>query len=67
MAAREPAFASADEERAYLERVKAELDACRTKEDVVRVWRAHYLRIGHRRLGRLLLGRSVDELVRGTE
>ncbi|MDQ7844708.1 MAG: hypothetical protein QN141_09080 [Armatimonadota bacterium] len=65
MATREPAFASPDEERDYLTRVKGELDAARTKEDVVRVWRAHYLRIGHRKLGRLLLGRSVDEVMRG--
>lgn len=67
MAARQPPFASPDEERAYLMKVKEELDACRTKEDVVRVWQAHYLRIGHRKLGRLLLGRSVDDLVRGRE
>jgi len=65
MSTREPAFPSAEEERAYLTRVKGELDACRTKEDVVQVWRAHYLKIGHRRLGRLLLGRGVDEVMRG--
>lgn len=64
MANREPVFATAEEEREYLTKVKVELDACRTKEDVVRVWRAHYLKIGHRKLGRLLLGRGVDEMLR---
>jgi len=64
MAAREPTFANPDEERAYLEQVKRELDAAQTKEDVVAVWRRHYLKIGHRKLGRLLLGRSVEELLR---
>ena len=65
MSTREPAFASADEEREYLTKVKGELEAARTKEDVVQIWRAHYLKIGHRKLGRLLLGRPVDEVMRG--
>lgn len=65
MATREPMFASVEEEREYLTRVKAELEAGSTKEDVVRVWRVHYLKIGHRKLGRLLLGRPVDEVMRG--
>jgi len=64
MSTREPTFASPAEEREYLTKVKAELDACETKADVLSVWRAHYLKIGHRKLGRLLLGRSVDEIVR---
>jgi hypothetical protein len=65
MATREPAFASPEEEREYLTKVKGELEACRTKEDVVQVWRSHCLKIGHRNLGRMLLGRSVDDLLRG--
>ena len=65
MEAREPIFASPQEEREYLTRVKGELEACRTKDDVVQVWRAHYLKIGHRKLGRMLLGRSVEDLLRG--
>jgi len=65
MSTREPAFASPAEEREYLGRVKGELDAARTKEDVVQVWRSHYLKIGHRKLGRLLLGRPVDDVMRG--
>lgn len=67
MSTREPAFASPVEEREYLTKVKAEFDACQTKADVVGVWKPHYLKIGHRKLGRLLIGRSVDELVRSRE
>jgi hypothetical protein len=65
--AREPTFADPEEERRYLEQVKQELDAARTKEEVVEVWRRHYLKVGHRKLGRLLLGRPVAELVRSRE
>lgn len=65
--ARERVFADLEEERRYLEQVQRELDAARTKEEVVEVWRRHYLKIGHRKLGRLLLGRPVAELVRSRE
>ncbi|MDR5710285.1 MAG: hypothetical protein QN172_01440 [Armatimonadota bacterium] len=64
MAERVPTFSSPDEERAYLQQVKEELDAARTKEDVIAVWKRHYLKIGHRKLGRLLLGRPIEELIR---
>ena len=62
--AREPEFATPEEERAYLERVKAQLDKASTKDEVVAVWREHYLKIGHRNLGRLLIGRSIDEILK---
>ena len=62
--AREPEFATTEEERSYLERVKAELEKTSSKEEVVAIWREHYLRIGHRKLGRLLLGRSIEEILR---
>ncbi len=62
--AREPVFADPEEERRYLEQVKRELDTAQTKDEVVEVWRRHYLKVGHRKLGRLLLGRPVEELVR---
>lgn len=58
------AFKSDDEELAYLTMVKEELDACQTKEDVVELWKRHYLKVGHRRLGRLLLGRTVQQAMR---
>jgi hypothetical protein len=59
-------FESPAEERAYLEAVKAELERCETKADILELWKRHYLKIGHRKLGRLLLGRPIDELVKGT-
>lgn len=62
--AREPDFATPEEERAYLERVNAQLDKARSKEEVVTIWREHYLRIGHRKLGRLLIGRSIAEILK---
>ena len=57
-------FNSPDEERAYLTNVKTELDNAQTKSDVVDVWKRHYLTIGHRKLGRLLIGRSLDEVLK---
>ena len=54
------AFADPEEEKAYLKQVKAELDACQTKEEVSELWKRHYLKVGHKKLGRLLVGRTVD-------
>lgn len=64
MANRDPMFATPQEEREYLANVKTELETAQTKDDIIRVWRAHYLKIGHRKLGRLLLGRPVEEIVK---
>lgn len=57
-------FNSPEEERAYLTNVKAELDGAQTKAEVVDVWKRHYPTIGHRKLGRLLLRRSLDEVLK---
>lgn len=35
-----------------------------TKEETKAVWNSYYLSLGHRVLGRLLLGKTVDEAVR---
>ncbi len=40
------------------------LTRAQTKDEVVAVWREHYLKIGHRKLGRLLIGRSIDEILK---
>jgi len=64
MATRQPTFATPQDERDYLARVKSEIDAAQTKDDIVKVWRAHYLKIGHRKLGRLLIGRPLEEIVK---
>ncbi|MGQ0570090.1 MAG: hypothetical protein ACT4P5_11290 [Armatimonadota bacterium] len=60
-------FSSPAEEREYLAGVKAELEHAETKADVIEVWKRHYLKIGHRKLARLLLGRPIDEIVRVKE
>ncbi len=66
MSVRTP-FASPGEEREYLATVQAELDRCGTKAEIIDVWKRHYLKIGHRKLGRLLLGRPIDEIVKARE
>jgi hypothetical protein len=66
MSSRTP-FASSEEEREYMASVRAELDRCETKADLIEIWKRHYLKIGHRKLGRLLLGRPIDEIVKGRE
>lgn len=60
-------FASPDEEREYVTNAKAELDRCETKAEVIEVWKRHYLTLGHKKLGRLLLGRPVGEILKARE
>jgi hypothetical protein len=64
MVAERTTFASPAEEREYLAGVRSELDRCQTKDEVVAVWTRHYLKIGHRKLGRLLMGRPIEEIVK---
>ena len=40
-----------------------ELAGAATAEDVRTIWRKHFGTLGHRALGRLLLGRSAEELL----
>ena len=40
-----------------------ELKELQTADEVRRWWSQHYSTLGHRRLGRLLLGQSVDRLL----
>lgn len=40
-----------------------ELTALETATDVRRWWDRHYYALGHKRLGRLLLGQSVERLL----
>ena len=41
-----------------LEAARRALEQARTADDIRRVWEEHFLKIGHKRLGRLLLGRD---------
>ena len=54
---------SPDEYESALREAHRELGGAATAEDVRRIWRKHFGVLGHRALGRLLLGRSADELL----
>ena len=41
--------------------------AAKSADEVRAVWRKYYLTIGHRKLGRLLLGRTAEQLLAGRE
>jgi len=55
---------TADEEaEALLKDAESELDRAKTADEIRQVWRKYYLKVGHRNLGRLLIGRSADEII----
>ena len=58
MTTRDPA----DIETALLQAAE-ELKALQTADDVRHWWSKHYTTLGHRRLGRLLLGQPVERLL----
>ncbi|MBI4499041.1 MAG: hypothetical protein HY689_14220 [Chloroflexi bacterium] len=48
-----------------LKQAAAELPGLQTRQEVETWWKKYYLTLGHRRLGQLLVGRSVDSILRG--
>ena len=51
-----------DEEQVEaLKAAEKEIKAAQTADDVRTAWRKHYLTVGHRKLGRLLLGRTAEQ------
>jgi hypothetical protein len=52
-----------DEYEAALTSASKDLTSASTAEDVRRVWRTHMGTLGHRTLGRLLLGQSLDRIL----
>ena len=52
-----------EEQAEALRNAERELLEAKTAEDIRRTWKKYYLTVGHRKLGRLLLGRSADELL----
>ena len=53
-------------EAEYAETLRAaekELAEAASADDVRRTWRKYFGKLGHRALGRLLVGRSADELL----
>jgi hypothetical protein len=53
----------AEEAEALLKQAEKELDGAKTADQIRQIWRKYYLQVGHRNLGRLLTGRSADEIV----
>jgi len=52
-----------DDYEVSLKAADQELRQAQTADDVRQVWRKHFGRLGHRTLGRLLLGRPANELL----
>jgi hypothetical protein len=50
-----------DEYESALREAERDLKEAGTADDVRRIWRKHFGTVGHRALGRLLVGRSADE------
>ena len=53
----------AEEMEALLKQAEQELDGAKTADQIRQIWQKYYLQVGHRNLGRLLIGRSVDEII----
>jgi hypothetical protein len=56
-----------EEQVEALHAAEKELKAAASADDVRAVWRKYYLTIGHRKLGRLLIGRTADQILAGRE
>jgi len=56
-----------EEQVEALHAAEKELKAAQSADDVRAVWRKYYLTIGHRKLGRLLIGRTADQILAGRE
>ncbi len=52
-----------EEAEAMLKDAEKELDDAKTAEEIRQIWRKYYLKVGHRNLGRILIGRSADEII----
>lgn len=52
-----------EEVEALLKEAESELDGAKTADEIRQVWRKYYLKVGHRNLGRLLIGRPADEII----
>jgi hypothetical protein len=54
---------ASEEAEALLKDAESELDGAKTADEIRQAWRKYYLKVGHRNLGRLLIGRSADEII----
>lgn len=53
----------AEETEALLKKAEQELDGAKTADQIRQTWRKYYLQVGHRNLGRMLIGRAADEII----
>jgi hypothetical protein len=53
----------AEETEALLKKAEQELDGAKTADEIRQTWRKYYLQVGHRNLGRMLIGRAADEII----
>jgi hypothetical protein len=54
---------TAEEYEASLKSAEQELKQAKTADEIREAWRKHFGALGHRTLGRLLLGRTANELL----
>lgn len=46
-----------------LRQAESELRVAQSAQEVRTIWRKYYLTLGHRKLGRLLIGRTADQIL----
>jgi hypothetical protein len=56
-----------EEQVEALKAAEKELKAAQSADDVRAIWRKHYLTVGHRKLGRLLIGRTAEQILAGRQ
>lgn len=44
--------------------IKTQFDHATSKEEISQIWSKNYLTLGHKVLGRLLIGKTVEQAVR---
>ena len=56
-----------EEQKEALHAAEKELKEARTVDDVRAIWSKYYLTVGHRKLGRLLLGKTAEQILAGRQ
>jgi len=56
-----------EEQVEALHAAEKDLKAAQSADDVRTIWRKYYLTVGHRKLGRLLIGRTAEQILAGRQ
>jgi hypothetical protein len=56
-----------EEQTEALHAAEKELKVAQSADEVRAVWRKYYLTVGHRKLGRLLIGRTAEQILAGRQ